>query len=312
MGEPNSDSREMPNARRASRRRFLKSAGAGVLGASLLHSSRTTGWAAEKEVGTITLDALMLAYIGAVPGNRGSSVFMPLKGYQTIISLSVPGITLTASTPPGPNVEGFIQQSESRIVPGALNIAQAPHITATVNNGSGPPANSAVYGILSPKLKLKGTPEALKFHLVIAIQAFAVEISQLLQNPAMFDMSNDTAASMAAQYVSNVTDLTAPRYQQQQLFAAGQGSDTLFSSADFGTGVAQTSVTAKIESQTGFTSQAVKDALAVGNNITVTYNSGFDKPSGKVMSLEITGGDVPFTTYLDTVFKSVVLVPADG
>jgi hypothetical protein len=297
--------------RPVSRRTFVKHAAAGTLGLSML-----TGWpmaakAGPKEVGTITLDMIMLSYIGAVPGQGGSSAFKPLKGYATIFNLAVPGITLNAAAGAANTGLGFYQQDPSQKVAGALDLMPAPHTVITNTITGGQPQDSAVYGLLGPTLKLKGTPDELGFHLVKPLVEILIPISQLLADPSMEGISQDTAMSISTQYVSNVSDLVAPRYQQQQLFATGEGSlTTIFSSTDFDRGTAQASVTAKITGQTGFTSSSVKDALAVGTNLTITYNSGFDKESGKVLSLEITAGDTPFTTYLDDVFKSVVLIPA--
>jgi len=294
---------------RLSRRRFVKLAASGTLGATLLHTLPAPALASNKEVGTITLDAVMLSYIAAVPGSGGSSTFNPLKGYSTIFNLSIPGVALSAS--PGASATGlfFYQQTASQKVPGALDLMPAPHIDITNTITGGPPQSSALYGLLAPRFKLKGTPEELNFHLLGPIQAFLVQIADLLSDPGMVGVSQDTAQSMSAQYVSSVPDLIAPRYEQGQLFEAGAGSNTMiFSSSDFESGTAQASVTATITAQTGFTSATVKDALAVGKNITITYNSGFDKESKKALSLEISAGDTIFTSYLDNVFKSVVLV----
>ncbi|HEY6333602.1 MAG TPA: hypothetical protein VI756_30055 [Blastocatellia bacterium] len=299
-----------PEAKRVSRRTFLKAAAGGVVGAAFMDRSRSGALGAAHEAGTITLDALMLSYIGAVPGTGGASVFKQLKGYSTIFNLGVPGIEFIAALTANQADLVFYEQAASKEVPGALELTPAFGTDLMIDIGAGPPGNSALYLFLGPKFKLKGTPEALQFHLAGSIKAVAIEISGLLANPSADNISQDTAASLSSQYVSNVGDLVAPRYQPPTAFSAGGTSETLiFSTEDFGTETAQASATATIIDQTGFTSSTLKNALAVGSNVTITYSSGFDRKSARVLSLEITPGDMAFSAYLDNVFKSVVLAP---
>jgi hypothetical protein len=105
--------------------------------------------------------------------------------------------------------------------------------------------------------------------------------------------------------------LIAPRFLRAATASSGEFSNTR--SADDTTPDSLTAVTtARIIEQTGFKSDQIKQALAVGRNLQITYSSAEELP-GKLLTVNSRlerSSPVVNEVYWDRVFKTFVIIDA--
>jgi hypothetical protein len=206
----------------------------------------------------------------------------------------------------------FITQTQSTQVKNAVTLLPRPEQNESFTSGTpapGVPEHTVFYGMLKPRLQLIGAPNKLKFWFLEAEGDFTITVSGL-QNGA-FEISADTTLSWLTQYVINPDALIAPRFVRAATASGGEFSIT--KSADDTSQDSLTAVTtARIIDQTGFKSDELKQALAVGRNLQITYSSAEELP-GRLLTM-----NSPLErfapglneVYWDRVFKTFVIIDA--
>jgi hypothetical protein len=304
----------MPEYERAScpsRRTFIRNAAAGVAGATVVLSGADCALGAIKDSGEITLDGLLITYFSAPVGTDGSASYTFTTAYTTTISLrslANPDVSLRASISEDEqriNGRSVFAQAESRKVENAIKLfprPEADEFFTTATPPPGMPENTVFYGLRKPVLSFKGNGSKALFRFVEAEESFTFLAKNLNE---LF--SKDTAASMIRQYVADPTALTPPRFISM-LTSSGDTSVTQV--AERGAPQDITSVvTARIIEQTGFNSDVLKQAFAVGSNLEITYYSAQESKGG-ILQLEtdLKGASRVTRIFWDRVFKTFVIV----
>src|SRR4029077_16842968 len=166
-----------------------------------------------------------------------------------------------------------IQQTQSTQVKNAVTLLPRPSKNESFTTGTptpGIPENTVFFGMLKPRLQLVGTPNKLKFWFLEAEGDFTITASRV-QGGAL-KISTDTALSWLKEYVIDPDALIAPRFVRAATASSGDFSITQ-SSDDTSPNSLTAVTTAKIIEQTGFKSDEVKQALAVGRDLQITYSS---------------------------------------
>ena len=298
-----------------SRRRFIRSAAFGTLGTALAIGAEDV-LAGSKESGEVVLDALMITYFSAPLGTMSSAFWTIETSYTASLRLgAVERPDLSFKGRVGEDEERvlrntFIKQMQSTQVKNAVTLLPRPSQNESFTSGTpapGIPEHTVFYGMLKPRLQLVGTPNKLKFWFLEAEGDFTLTASGV-QSGAL-EISADTALSWLQQYVIDRAALVAPRFVLATTVSGGEFSIT--KSADDPSPDSLTAVTtARIIEQTGFKSDEVKQALAVGRNLQITYSSSEELP-GKLLTmnspLERVSPGVN-EVYWDRVFKTFVIV----
>ena len=300
-----------------SRRRFIRSAAFGTLGTALAIGAKDV-LAGGKESGEVVLDALMITYFSAPLGTISSAFWTIETSYTTSLRLGAvdrPDLLFKGRvTEDEERVlrNTFIKQTQSTQVKNAVTLLPRPSQNESFTSGTptpGIPEHTVFYGMLKPRLQLVGTPNKLKFWFLDAEGDFTITASGV-QSGAL-EISTDTALSWLRQYVIDPNALIAPRFVRAATASSGEFSIT--KSADDTSPDSLTAVTtARIIEQTGFKSDEVKQALAVGRDLQIAYSSAEELP-GKLLTvnspLERTSPGVN-DFYWDRVFKTFVIIDA--
>jgi hypothetical protein len=300
-----------------SRRRFIRSAAFGALGTALAISADDV-LAGVKESGEVVLDALMITYFSAPLGTTSSAFWTIETSYTTSLRLATdepPDLVLKGRV--SENDEGvlsntFIKQTQSTQVKNAVTLLPRPSQNESFTSGTpspGIPEHTVFYGMLKPRLQLVGTPSKLKFWFLEAEGEFTVTASSV--RSGTLEISADTALSWLRQYVIDPADLIAPRFVRAARASSGELSITR-SAGDTSSDSLSAVTTARIIEQTGFRSDEIKRALAVGRNLQITYSSA-EELLGKLLTvsspLERRSPGVN-EVYWDRVFKTFVIIDA--
>jgi len=300
-----------------SRRHFIRSAAVGTLGTALAIGAEDV-LAGSKESGEIVLDALMITYFSAPLGTIGSASWTIETAYTTSLRLGAvaqPELLFKGSVPEDEQRvlrNTFVKQTQSIQVKNAVTLLPRPSQNESFTSGTPPPGipeHTVFYGMLKPRLQLVGTQNKLKFWFVEAEGEFTLTASGV-QREAL-EISADTSLSWLRQYVIDRAALITPRFVRAATVSGGEFSITKFAddtSAESLTGV----TTARIIEQTGFKSDEVKQGLAVGKDLQITYSSAQELP-GKLLTLtsplERQSPGVN-EIYWDRLFKTFVIIDA--
>ena len=297
---------------RSSRRSFIRNAAAGVAGAAVGLSSANRVLGAIKDSGEVTLDGLLITYFSAPLGTDGSASYTFLTPYSTTLgfrSLAAPDLTLIASVSDGDqriNPRSAVAQAESRKVDNAIKLFPRPEEETSftsITPSPGLPQNTVFYGLFKPVLGFTGNGRKAEFRFVDAEASFTF----LANSGARSFLSEDTAASMIRQYVSDPAALTPPRFIPA-LTSSGDISVTQVAERGAPRDIISVAA-AKIIEQTGFTSEVLKQAFAVGTNLEITYYSA-QESKGRILKLEtdLKGASRVTRVFWDRVFKTFVIV----
>jgi hypothetical protein len=297
----------------ASRRTFIRNAAAGVAGAAVALSGAEGVLAAIKDSGEVTLDGLLITYFSAPLGTSGSASYTFTTAYTAtlgFVSLANPDISLRAGISDDQqriNGGSLIAQTESRKIDNAITLFPRPgedEFFTTATPPPGMPENTVFFGLRKPVLSFKGNGSKAQFRLVDAEIAFTA----LAKNLKEF-FNSSTADSMMRQYVSDPSALTEPRFVLIQTTSGGDLTVTQI--AERGAPRDITSVvTARIIEQTGFSSDVLKQAFAVGSDLEITHYSA-QESKGPILRLETNlQPSSPGITriFWDRVFKTFVIV----
>ena len=298
-----------------SRRCFIRSAAVGTLGTALAIGSEHA-LAGSKESGELVLDAIMITYFSAPLGTISSAYWTIGTSYTTSLRFAAierPDLLFKGRVPEGEEAvlsNTFIKQMQSTQVKNAVALLPRPSQSESMTSGTpapGTPENTVFFGMLKPRLQLVGTPNKLKFLFVDAEGDFTLTASGV-QSGAL-EISSDTALSWLRQYVTDKAALIMPRFVRAATVSGGPFSITR-SADDTLPELLTATTTARIVEQTGFRSDEIKQALAVGKNLQVTYSSAEELP-GQLLTmnspLERTSPGVN-EVYWDRVFKTFVII----
>jgi hypothetical protein len=298
-----------------SRRRFIRNAAVGAAGAAaMLGGASVASGAGER--GEVTLDALLITYMSSALDADGTAWYELGRAYTSTLRLgatSSPDMELKAGVPAARETIWLgtrFGQTASGRVRGAITLEPRPARGEHWRFGSqgGQPEQTSYLGILRPRLQVRGAPGNLRFRFVGAAAEFIASGAQLqreIETPVTF--RPETAESFLAQYVTDPAALVAPRFELRTM-AAPPYKLTEPAGNEPSERVTAT-LKATILEQTGFESDALKEAFAAGNTLDVVYSSVQEDPSGRLMILDVSA-ESSFPShqiYWDTVFKTFVI-----
>ena len=313
------------NGPRVSRRSFIRNAAAATAGATVALGTAKTAWAKFREEGEITLDAILLTYFSATPGAIGSSTWSLEGTYSTSLRLSAhdnPDLSIRPKVV-GNQERVFLghqaRQKASTQFTRAVMLRHRGFTGTSVgfgSNGPATPEDTQVFGIFRPKIALFGDRNGLKYRFLEAEAEFLFSFKSLKEN--RFGIAQETIDSWLAQYKTDKAEMLEPRFKLKAstgLTDAGVGhsfnldesGDRVFSEAKTAT------TTACIIKQSGFDSEEIKQALAVGSLIDITHSSVQETEAREIISMHTSLERASLGAseiYWDEVFKNFVVIDA--
>jgi hypothetical protein len=305
MRKPYSESGDVLN-----RRGFIKGAATGLAGAALTFGLPADALA--KDSGEITLDAILLSYVAPPLGTTSSSLWTPHLNYSTTLSLRSlvnPALSLRpaiSATQERINSRAQVRQSASTKVDDAIALFSRPRENENFSIGTAHPGieeNVLFYGLIRPRLAIKGGSRKVNFRLIDAEGTFALGAADIFEA-----FSADTASSMLDQYVKDKAALVGPRFAS--IHVTTGGPLVLEQRAERnGPRDISSAVLARVVEQSGFSGEAYNEAFAVGAGLEITYYSA-NESNGKLLRFE---SDLNRTSpginriLWDRVFKTFVI-----
>ena len=297
---------------RLSRRSFIRNAAIGGTGAAFMLGISKSASAAAKDSGEVTLDALLISYVSPPLGTAGTSLWTPLTPYTTTLtlrSLADPDILLRARITPDQERINSVAQTHSVKIENAITLFPRPRQNESFSIGTpapGLPENAVFYGLHRPILRFKGNGRKSQFRLVDAEATFA------LDEKGIRDLfGEDTANSILSQYVVDPAALIEPRFVLTGTTDGGHLSVTKVAERRAPKNITAT-LTATIIEQSGFESDILRQAFAVGSNLEITYYSATET-KGKILQMESNlerSSPGLNLIYWDRVFKTFVIIDA--
>lgn len=319
-----------------SRRGFLQNATAAASCLALTLGGTERIFAANREIGEVRLDAMLVTYFSASAGGTDVPSWS-LKGeYSQTIRLKLMEF-------PDAKLSPKITQQDNRILAGH-RIWQTPSSQVsrglvmqhkgfddtTFGFGREGDAHTSddtiFFSILRPKLRITATAKKLRF-------AFTDEPSMNgggalifprvdeLRNGTLENLiSKETADSWLPNYITSRDALVKPRFKLRQetgsVSAGIQIPVKLTADGDAQFSAERTATTtSRIIEQTGFQSQELKDMFAVGNHLEITHSSVQEIETDKVVRMEtdLTRA-VPGQSeiYWDSLFKTFLIIDASA
>ena len=164
-----------------SRRNFIRNAAIGTVGTASMLGAKSA-FAATKDSGEVTLDALLISYVSPPLGTAGTSVWTPQTKYTTTVSLrslANPDILLRSRiTPDQERINSrAIVQTPSEKIEDAITLFSRPFQNESFSIGTpapGLPENATCYGLHRPILRFKGNGTKAQFRLVDAEASFTL------------------------------------------------------------------------------------------------------------------------------------------
>lgn len=325
---------EKPEAKKdaISRRDFCRAA-AGAAGAAVAFGGAKEVLAQNSEQGEITLDALLISYFSASVGGTDVPRWMLKGNYANTIRLNVveaPDLVLKPK-PGGRGRKIFaghkIEQFRSSQVKNGLVMRHQGFNNWTFGFGVEGVAHThedtVFFSIFRPRLQITGTPNKVRFRFTgddtgNGGALFPASVGGLRAGEERDYLSQETIDSWLALYVTDRAALVGPRFQLKTdtgVVGPGVGipirvaedGDRQFSAAKTAT------TTARIIAQSGFTSDALKQAFAVGNHLEITHASVQEVEEENTVRMETTitratGGVSEI--YWDSLFKTFLIVDA--
>ena len=321
--------------RSISRRRFFRTAAAGATGAAIGLSGLREVSAKNEVLGQVTLDALLISYFTASIGSTGIPLWSLGGNYANTVRLRVeeaPDLVLKPQPDPNQKIifaGHAIEQIKSGQLKNGMIMRHKGFSGETFGFGLREIVHTredtTFFVIFRPRLEITGSPRKPRFRFVGDPNTgeggalFPSAVRELQGTDIQRYFSRETIDSWLRIYLSDPKDLVKPRFKLRASTGSvsagisvpfqltGEG-DTEFSSA-------KTEVTtARIVSQTGFTSDGLKETFAVGNHLQITHSSLQEIEVDDVVSMEATitrgtGGQTDI--YWDSVFKTFVIVDAE-
>lgn len=294
----------------------------------------TTVNTAVSESGQVTLDGLLLTYVGAPLGSRDSSSYMITKTYDSTLRLTAQAdssIKLKASVNTmfqdfSTGREITFTQSNSTQVTNAITLRRSTSQQITTP-APGTTDNTVFLGLLRPQIQLDGVdgnPSKLLFRFLKATDNFAITASDFQINPAVRNLFRpDTINSFLSKYVPLTdpagTSLIKPRFKPRLSITLSPGVRDVFTfttskgSAFSESKTSATSIEIVEKSNFNFNNNAIKLAFDVGQRIEIKHTSVQETSSNKIISVSTTLNRSSFgvnKVFFDRVFKTFVIIDA--
>ncbi|HEX5734027.1 MAG TPA: hypothetical protein VF131_14435 [Blastocatellia bacterium] len=322
---PTGNSEENHNHSLTSRRSFIRNAAVAAAGATIALGTAKTARAQSREEGEITLDAILITYFSATLGAIGSSSWALEGTYSTSLRLSAhdnPDLSLR------PKVVGnqervfighHVRQKASTQFNRALMLRHRGFTGTSIgfsSNGTATPDDTQVFGIFRPRIALFGDRNGLKYRFLEAESNFLFTVKSLKEG--QLGVNQETVDSWLAQYKTEKAEMLGPRFKLKEStgltdmgvafsFHLNESGDRVFSEAKTAT------TTARIIEQSGFDSEEIKQALAVGNLIDITHSSVQETEARDIISMDTALARRSLGVseiYWDEVFKNFVVIDA--
>jgi hypothetical protein len=314
-----------------SRRRFFRSAAAGVGGAAVTLSGIEAPSAQSRSVGRITLDALLISYFSASVGSTGRPLWTFSGAYANTLRFKVeefPDLALKPKPDPTDKIVfagHAIEQIKSEQLKNGLVMRHKgfSHTSYAFGNENvvHTSEDTTFFSILRPRLEIIGNQNKASFRFVeddngTGGSLFPQTVSNLQGQPELRLLSRETADSWLRVYVTDPEELVKPRFKLKATtgsISAGASTDfDLTGDGDKEFSASETAVTsAKIIAQSGFSSDALRQAFAVGNHLQITHSSLQEVEGEEVVRMRTTISRAVRGTndiYWDSVFKTFVIV----
>jgi hypothetical protein len=290
-------------------------------------TSTQTSAAAQTDTGTIVLAAIPISLAASIPDADGSTTITYDKSYNStyeITTSSENGITITNDASAGGDKftvgqSATYTQSQSNQVTNGVAISRDQSISiGTASPGSY--ANTNLYGLMRPTIKLSGTAAKLGFKLLKADSEFSYAIGRI-QAGGLFDPVT-TAALLALDPVLNDpsgNSLTLPRFKPRLHLSLTGGNPFTRTFSRGGTASFSqqltTSTSVTIVDSIGFSLGLFKDTFSKGKTLTLTHTSVQTVTTGKTFSLAASftpHHDATILGFWDRVLKTFQIVSIPG
>lgn len=282
------------------------------------------------ESGTITLDALLLTYVGAPLGSRDTSTYTISKDFSSTFRLTsesnrtitlMPSVTVTAGNFTAGGSVTFSQANSSQV-------SNAIVLRRSLSQGITTPApgiaaNTILLGLRRPQIQLDGDEKRLQFRFLKALDTFAFTVADLQNNPSVRALFKpETIASFLKQYVP-LTDptgasLVKPRFRLKQSIALSANVRDVFTlTASKGASASEsnkstTSVT--ITESIGFKPNSkVSLALKADQKIEFSHTAAQEMTANRILTVSTTINRAAAgitKVFFDKVFKTFVIIDA--
>ena len=280
------------------------------------------------ESGQITLDALLLTYVGAPIGSRDTSMYTISKEFSSVFRLVsesnrtltfMAGVTVTAGVFSVGGSVTVAQANSTQVTNGiSLRRTLSQQITTPA---PGIAANTVFLGLRRPQLQIDGDETRLQFRFLKADDTFAFTAAQLQNDPAVRGLFKpETIASFLRQYVP-LTDptgasLVKPRFKVKLSMELGAGIRDVFTlTASKGSSFSEsnkstTSVT--ITEQRGFKlNSKVQLALKADQKLEFSHTAAQETSTNRIITVSTTLNRAESgisKVFFDKVFKTFVII----
>jgi hypothetical protein len=322
---------QMGSSQPISRRRFFRTAAAGVGGAAIGVGAAGELSAQSRSVGQITLDALLISYFSAAVGSTGRPLWTFSGAYSHTLRLrleEIPDLVFKPKPDPSDKIifaGHAIEQAKSNQLKRGMVMRHKGFSGTTYGFGNEQDVHrqedTTFFSILRPRLEITGNQNKVSFRFIGdesgnggVIFPRPVSVLQSEEGPRF--LSQETIDSWLRLYFINREELVKPRFKLKattDFVSAGVGIPfDLSGTGDREFSASKTAVTtAKIVAQSGFESDSLRQAFAVGNHLEVTHTSLQEVDGDDVLRMRATiSRATPGVTdiYWDSVFKTFVIV----
>lgn len=288
------------------------------------------------ESAQVTLDALLITYVGAPIGSKDTSSYTITRDYSSTLRLSSElsrGITLTAGVKKtfstGMDSKGeftvggsvTFMQSDSTQVTDGITIRRTTQQQITTQ-APGEAGNTVFIGIRRPQIKFEGDNKKLFFRFLKALDSFAVTASDLQTKPGIRGLFRpETIAEFLKQYVP-LTDptgatLVKPRFKPKlSILLSANVRDVFSFTLARGSSFSEQkkSVTSiSITESIGFKDKGLERTFSAGQKIEITQTSVQEMATNRILSVSTTlnrSTEGVSKVFLDKVYKTFVIIDA--
>lgn len=283
------------------------------------------------DMGQITLDGLLITYLGAPLGCAGSSTYTLSKNHASTTRVSVTdgsGIQITSGVSGGVKVGGgsvsfgntatYTQSASTQVTNGI--VLQRTTSEQTPTPAPGVIGNTVFLGLYRPTFEIAGPPSGAVFKLLKADLEFVLRESTLVDDRsagALFKPS--TTQSFLDQYLPikdpTGTNLVKPRFKLKFAVLLDAGINQIFTFSKGTTASSSitntTATSASIVASSGFSLGIFRSSFSIGKTLSVQNVQSYETSTTKIVSLSTalnrTARGIS-AVYFDRIFKTFVVV----
>jgi len=299
---------------RFSRRSFIRTS-AGAAGAALLATTPASIFAKNTESGLVTLDSLILTYLGAPLDAAGTASWHLAKSYDFTLNLESveqPDLAFRCNAPD--QLERIhrsdFDQMRSTLVPDAITTRLLRTELTDIGTSSDGTFDGAIcLAMQRPQFEFSGTANRLRFRFVDVEVTLFIDVQTLMSGePSLVKQS--TARSFLQAYVTDPARLVEPRFKllRSAEYSGRQTFDETVRLRGGTLGIEQAAYTSEIVESTGFNSDVLKRAFEKGKLLKAIFSSSQEFKSTLKASTTVNRSTVGVTrVYFDRVFKAFVI-----